>query len=232
MTRKEYLDNLMKSYRIVRTLSKSDHGEMLMLRHRELERDLVIRSMDRSVAIYSVLKSITHPNIVEVYDVLEFTDGMIVLEEALTGMTLDERLSTGLFSYRNASDAIAVLADALHVIHEAGFVHRDVKPENIFITDDNRLKLLDFDVSRVVLPTDDTIRLGTVGYAAPEQFIGASDARTDIYALGVLLNIMVTGRHPSETLPKSGKARRIVEKATSINPEKRFQTVLELKAAL
>ena len=79
---------------------------------------------------------------------------------------------------------------------------------------------------------DRAVRLGTAGFAAPEQYVGASDQRADIFALGVLLNVMLTGRHPSEMLPESRHARRIIEKATSMNPEQRFASAEEFKRAL
>ena len=78
----------------------------------------------------------------------------------------------------------------------------------------------------------DTVVMGTVGYASPEQLgVAQSDARTDIYAVGVLLNVMITGKHPSEKLAK-GKAGRIVRKCTSVNPDERYQTAEKLANAL
>lgn len=74
--------------------------------------------------------------------------------------------------------------------------------------------------------------MGTVGYASPEQLgVAQSDARTDIYAVGVLLNVMITGKHPSEKLAK-GKAGRIVRKCTNVNPNERYQTAEKLSNAL
>ena len=73
---------------------------------------------------------------------------------------------------------------------------------------------------------------GTIGYMSPEQYgVGQSDRRADVYSVGVLLNVMMTGLHPSEELC-SGRARRIVEKCTRIDPDRRFKSAAELKAAL
>lgn len=110
------------------------------------------------------------------------------------------------------------------VLHANGFVHRDIKPENIMITNNGTVKLIDFNASRIYdkNKSSDTISLGTIGYASPEQLgINQSDARTNIYALGVLLNVMLTGEHPSKRLAKS-RAGKIVLKCTQINPNKRF----------
>ena len=119
----------------------------------------------------------------------------------------------------------------LSFLHRINIVHRDIKPENIIITDNATVKLIDFNASRVYKNecTADTVVLGTIGYASPEQFgITQSDARTDIFALGVLLNVMLTGVHPSEQLAK-GRAGKIVLKCTQIDPNKRYQSVEELK---
>ena len=94
--------------------------------------------------------------------------------------------------------------------------------------------LIDFDASRIVKPerTADTVVLGTTGYAAPEQFgLSQTDGRADIYSLGVLLNVMLTGEHPSRKLAE-GKAGRIVRRCTMMNPDQRCRSVLELREAL
>ena len=93
--------------------------------------------------------------------------------------------------------------------------------------------LIDFNATRKInLAKKDTVIMGTVGYASPEQLgVAQSDARTDIYALGVLLNVMITGKHPSEKLAK-GKAGRIVRKCTSVNPDERYQSAEKLANTL
>ena len=232
MTRKEYLENLLRDYDLVETLSEKGASSLLLLRHKRLGEDLVVRSSLRRLPIAGYLKTIVFPNLPEVYDTLLLEDGEIVLEEALKGRTLDKLLAVRTLSYREARDILSSIADALTVIHSAGFVHRDIKPKNIMFTDDGLVKLIDFDASRKARDNDDTVRLGTAGFAAPEQYVGASDQRADIFALGVLLNVMLTGRHPSEMLPENRHARRIIEKATSMNPEQRFASAEEFKRAL
>ena len=101
------------------------------------------------------------------------------------------------------------------------------------ISDDGRVVLIDFNASRQTRECSrDTIIMGTVGYVSPEQLgVSQTDARTDIYAAGVLYNVMLTGQHPSISIA-SGKAGRIVRKSTAINPDERYQTAYELYSAL
>ena len=113
-----------------------------------------------------------------------------------------------------------------------GTVHRDIKPENIILRGRDAI-LIDFDAARIHKPAmeTDTQILGTVGFAAPEQYgISQSDLRADIYSLGVLINVMLTGEHPSRALA-SGRMGRIVERCTRVNPAKRYKNVLRLMEA-
>ena len=107
-----------------------------------------------------------------------------------------------------------------------------MKAENVILTNEGEVKLVDFDIARIYQPgkSKDTDMMGTQGYAAPEQFgFGQTDARTDIYAMGVLLNYMLVREFPMEKLTE-GKFRTIVLKCIKINPEDRYQNVDELKA--
>lgn len=232
MTRKEYLDELYLTYSPVDVLSKKKDAFLIRLRHRVLEKDIVVRSTSRQIPVAPFLMSVLHPNLPEVYDVVTLDDGVVILEEALNGVTLNHILKNRLLTKREAKEILFHLIDALIPVHEAGFVHRDIKPQNVMIMDNGNVKLVDFDSSRRIVSTDDTVRLGTAGFAAPEQYIGTSDQRSDVFALGILLNVMLTGRHPSEILPKNRRIAQIINRATSMNPEKRFSSVSEFKKAL
>ncbi len=233
MTREEYINGLLKVYRPVCVLADKNECKTLHLRHRELGRDLVLHSFPQTYDAYRLLRDIRCENLPEVYDTVSPDDGQIVLEEYIDGMTVRQIMETGRYRYRGAKKVLSGLCDALSVLHGNGIIHRDIKPENILIGPSGRVVLIDFNASRTVKSGGrDTVVLGTVGYASPEQMgVAQTDARTDIYALGVLLNVMITGKHPSEQIAR-GKTGRIVKKCTGINPDDRFRNVQELKRRL
>ena len=230
----EYYEQIKKDLAFVRTLSEKNGGLCVVMRNKQTGTLLVARRYEKPAAVYEYLKTVSFPNLPLVYDTRQLDDGYFVFEEYVDGLTVAEVLETGVYTYRGAKKVISDVCDALGVLHERGFIHRDVKPENILISKDGTVKLVDFNASRTVDPgkRSDTVKLGTLGYAPPEQYgISQSDPRSDIYALGVLLNVMLTGRHPSDVLAP-GRAGKIVLKCTQIDPASRFRTAAEVKAAL
>ena len=229
MTRKEYFDKILKSYSLVSTLSNKNNSLVLRLRNRSNNKDLVMRSYDTPILAYDKLCNIKHDNLPIIYDAITLEDGQIVLEEFIDGITVADVMESGQYKYSGTRKVLRSVCYALQLLHELGFVHRDVKPENIMIHKDGRVILIDFNTTRKISKADkDTVVMGTVGYASPEQLgVTQSDARTDIYAVGVTLNVMITGKHPSEEFAK-GKAGRIVTKCTNINPDKRYQSAEQL----
>jgi len=168
------------------------------------------------------------------------------------GETLEERLKRaprGHLPLDEAMDIIRQLCDGLEYLHgqHPPVVFRDLKPGNVMITPQGGVRLIDFGIARFFKPgqTRDTVALGTPGYAAPEQYgrQGQSDARADIYSLGVLLHQMVTGYDPATTpfnlpspralntdLPQQIEA--VIQRATQMQPDQRYQSVRELRRAL
>ena len=160
-------------------------------------------------------------------------DGQIVLEEYIDGITVADVMQTGKYNYRGARTILSEVCNALTVLHNRGVIHRDIKPENVMIEKSGRVVLIDFNASRKESTAGkDTVIMGTVGYASPEQLgLSQTDARTDIYAAGVLLNVMLTGEHPTECFAR-GRAGRIVRKCTALNPDDRYQSSEKLAQAL
>ena len=233
MTQKDYLDSLLEQYHLVHVMADKNDCRVLRLRHKELDRDLVVRQLPYPVGAYTTLCSILCDNLPQVYDVIDTDDGQTVLEEYVDGITLAALAEGERIRYPQARRILQGVCHALSVLHRHGYVHRDVKPENVLVRPDGQAVLLDLNISRKVAQAGrDTVIMGTVGYASPEQLgLTQSDARTDVYACGVLLNVMLTGKHPSERLVK-GRASRIVRRCTAVNPDDRYQTAHKLAAAL
>lgn len=230
-----FLDDILKEqYSVIKAYKKSGDKSIVLFRHNELRKDIICRKFRGNGEVYKILRDISFANIVSVFDVVEDENEVTVLEEFVSGITIADVLSDGLYDERGVKHIVKSLCDALTVIHYYGIVHRDIKPENVMITDKGTVKLIDFDAARLYKngQSADTKIIGTAGYAAPEQFgLAQSDERTDIFALGVLMNVMLTGEHPSKKLYK-GKMTKIIEKCIQLDPQKRYATAAELKKSL
>lgn len=229
----EYIDELLLVFKLVSVLSDKNGCRTLRLRSRDGGKDVVLHCFPREYVAYEKLYSVQAENLPIVYDVVTLSDGQAVLEEYIDGVTVAQMMEVEKYTYKSAKKVISGICDALDILHGMGLVHRDVKPENVMVTSKGRVVLIDYNASRQISNvTKDTVIMGSVGYASPEQLgILQSDARTDIYATGVMLNVMLTGKHPSETFA-SGKAGRVIRKCVNINPDDRFQSAYKLKCSL
>src|SRR5947209_14549 len=152
--------------------------------------------------------ALNHPNILSIFDIGDNRGAPYVVSELLEGETLRDCLRSGPLSIRKAIDYALQVARGLAAAHEKGIVHRDLKPENIFITRDGRVKLLDFGLAKLTqaaptfgdsetrtIQSDAGTVVGTVGYMSPEQVRGnPADARSDLFAFGVVLYEMISGK--------------------------------------
>lgn len=233
MTREEYIKGLLSTYSLVSVLSEKNECKVLRLRNKTTGQDLILRSHPKQLEAYTLLCTIRCENLPEVYDAIDVEDGQIVLEEFIDGITVAQVMETGKYHYRGAKKVLSGICNALTVLHDRSIIHRDVKPENVMIDKSGRIVLIDLNVSRKESHAGkDTVIMGTVGYASPEQLgLSQSDARTDIYACGVLLNVMLTGKHPTEAFAR-GHAGRIIRKCTALNPDDRYQSAEKLALAL
>ncbi len=184
--------------------------------------------------IHRKICGIHHKNIAEIYDCV--TDGRqcIVIEQFVSGETLETLCERQLFTEEKAVDVILQICSGLEQLHSRNIIHRDVTPSNIVLTDDGTIKLIDFDISRTAKShvRRDTHILGTQGFAAPEQFgFKQSGVQTDIYALGVLLNYLLTGEFPSVKMHQ-GRLSAVISKCTEIDPENRFDNIGKLKESI
>jgi len=154
--------------------------------------------------------ALNHPNILAIYDVDTQDEVLYVVSELLEGEELRQRLDEGPIPLRKVMEYAQQIVSGLTAAHEKGIVHRDLKPENLFITKDDRVKILDFGLAKVRTPkpegdssedetrkvmTNPGVVMGTVGYMSPEQVRGQiTDHRSDIFSFGLILYEMITGR--------------------------------------
>lgn len=182
--------------------------------------------------IYKILLDNRHKNISDIIEIFEYEDITVVIEEYINGETLSDILSEqGVQSEAYTKKVIGQVCDGLIFLHKQNIIHRDINPNNIMIIKDGTVKIIDFDISRSVKKNaaSDTVVLGTVGYAAPEQFgFTQSGTKTDLYAVGVLANVMLTGKMPNEKL-YGGKLGRVIKKAAAIDASTRYRNIVEFK---
>ena len=227
------LTALKQAFREERLLKRSLRGSVHLLRHEAGGQRFVLRRFTGNAEVYRRLLHCTCRNLPAVYEVASQGEENLVLEEYIQGDNLGDLLQGALFTVEETRSVVDQVCRALWVLHDLAAVHRDVKPENIILRGSEAV-LIDFDAARLYKPEEDTDTqvLGTAGFAAPEQYgLSQSDTRTDIYATGILINVMLTGEHPSKKLAE-GRKGRIVTRCTQVNPKKRYQSVLQLMEAL
>ncbi len=228
-----FLKAVTTEYDTLRVLKQSPRGTVSVVRHKKSGTRYVFRRYSGSGEVYRRLLPVLCPHLPQIMEAAEQDGQTAVLEEYVQGDTLAELLMGARLTEREARQVTIQLCQALHVLHSMGAVHRDVKPENVILRGSDAV-LIDFDAARIYKDESesDTQVLGTTGFAAPEQYgIFQSDERADIFSLGVLLNIMLTGKHPSREMA-AGKMGRIVRKCTMTAPEQRYQSARALMEVL
>ena len=172
----EWLETILKEqYQFVTCLRKTEKNEIVILEHKTLHKRIIKRTFIGNPEVYRKLLTLKHKNMPEILDVVEFEDKIIVLEEYINGVTLLDLINENLYKENQVKKLVGELCDILSFLHSFNIIHRDIKPENIMIENGTQiLKLIDFDSARIYKKyyPRDTEYLGTVGYAAPEQYGG------------------------------------------------------------
>ncbi len=254
-------------YRVRSPIADGGMATVHLARDERLDRDVAVKVLRADLARDGTFvgrfrrearlaAGLSHPNVVAVFDVGEDAGDLFLVMEHVPGVTLRQHLQRhGPLRLREALTILAQVLQALDVAHRAGLVHRDVKPENVLLRDDGTVKVADFGLARAVSSTTTTgysgVLLGTVAYLAPEQVDrGPVDARSDLYAAGLVLYEMLTGQqafcgdtplhvayqHVHGSVPDvseriasvPAQVTRIVAKASARHPGDRFQTAAEL----
>ena len=185
-----------------------------------------------NTAVFRRLREHEIRGVPRILDLYEENGCLVLLEEYIPGLPLSTVIERGKLTEETCRAYLCELCDILHTLHSLTppIVHRDIKPSNIMITPNGHVVLIDFNAAKQYTAegTEDTVLLGTKGYAAPEQYgFGTSSPRTDIYALGVLM------REMQAALPGNTDIfGAVIEKCTHMDPADRFDSVLSVKAAI
>jgi eukaryotic-like serine/threonine-protein kinase len=205
-------------YEIVASIGAGGMGEVYRARDSRLRREVAIKVLPPALSLDAdrmrrfeqealATAALNHPNILAVYDIGTHGECPYIVSELLEGQTLRDRLRDGPLPIRKVVDYALQIARGLAAAHDLGIVHRDLKPDNIFITNDGRIKILDFglakltrtetgieDQTKTVVSEPGTV-LGTVGYMSPEQVRGKeTDQRSDLFSFGAVLYEMISGK--------------------------------------
>jgi serine/threonine protein kinase len=258
---------LQNRYRILRRIGGGGMGTVYLAEDTRLPgRRCAVKEMcpdqlplqDRSWAIQAfqqeaqMLANLSHPGLTAVTDFFSEGGNWYLVMDYVEGEALEDQLEQAPGSRLALQEALSItrqLCDVLEYLHSRNplVVFRDLKPSNVMLTPRGEVKLIDFGIARFFKPgrTRDTVRLGTPGYAAPEQYSGQSqtDPSSDIYSLGVLLHQMLTGHDPTMTPFSLPPARSmnlgippevdaVIQHATQHEPPLRFQSVGEMRQAL
>ena len=188
--------------------------------------------------LYTLLQKETFPHIPQIVELIPDEEKLIVIEEYIHGKNLEQQLAIKeTYSPGEVCALVKALCRILQPLHshDPQIIHRDIKPSNLILDNSGVLYLIDFDTSKQYDPDKgrDTVLMGTVEFAAPEQYgFGQSDARTDIYSMGILMHKLLTGSLPSQSRYQEGPLAEIIRKCTAIDPCNRFQSCTDLISAL
>lgn len=216
-------------------------------RAKDRNNEIVIQS---AIAEANLIKQLDHPAIVRIVDIIDNGNVIYIIEDYIEGETLGTILeNNGAQPQELVIEWAMQICEALEYLHtrKPAIIYRDMKPANVMLKPDGNIKVIDFGIAREYKDQSlaDTVSLGTKGYAAPEQFggKGQTDARTDIYCLGVTLYHLLTGQNPCEPPYEiypirhwnpqlSAGLEAIIQKCTQLNPDDRYQSCTELLYAL
>src|SRR2546422_11725390 len=208
-------------YEIRAQIGEGGMGEVYRARDTKLGRDVAIKVLPAAFSADAerlrrfeqeaqAAGALNHPNILVIFHIGTHGGAPYIVSELLEGETLRDRMAGAALPQRKALDYALQIARGLAAAHDKGIVHRDIKPDNVFITDDGRVKILDFGLAKLTSATDGTSQtevptrkvntdpgtvMGTMGYMSPEQLKGQHiDHRSDIFSFGAILYEMLSGK--------------------------------------
>lgn len=250
-------------YEILTLIGQGGMSKVYLARDRRLNKQWAVKEIQKkikdknneivvqsAIAEANMIKQLDHTAIVRIVDIIDTPDVIYIIEDYIEGETLNTILeNNGAQPQELVIEWAMQICEALEYLHtrKPPIIYRDMKPANVMLKPDGNIKIIDFGIAREYKDQSlaDTVSLGTKGYAAPEQFggKGQTDARTDVYCLGVTLYHLVTGHNPCEPPYEIYPIRHwnpqldpgleaIIEKCTQLNPIDRYQSCAELLYAL
>jgi len=220
------MEYYLSKYEELSVLSDTKKCRTSLMRNKDTGELVVKKEMGKeSFSVYSLLKSIKNKNLIKVLECFRDEDKTIEIEEYVNGKRLDDYFREKKATLEQVVDVGIALCEGLAPMHKLNLVHRDIQPKNIIITNEGSLKIIDFDISRKENEnaTHDTTLLGTVGYAAPEQYgFAQTTNRSDIYSIGGVL----------KELSSFSELDKIIAKCMEMDPANRYENVEQLKNEL
>lgn len=250
-------------YEILTLIGQGGMSKVYLARDRRLNKQWAVKEIQKktkdkndevvvqsAIAEANMIKQLDHPSIVRIVDIIDNADVIYIIEDYIEGETLNTILEeNGAQPQELVIEWAMQICEALEYLHtrKPAIIYRDMKPSNVMLKPDGTIKIIDFGIAREYKEQslEDTVSLGTKGYAAPEQFggKGQTDARTDVYCLGVTLYHLVTGHSPCDPPYEIYPIRHwnpqldpgleaVIDKCTQLNPNDRYQSCAELLYAL
>jgi len=264
------INEIISNYKILKQIGSGGMGTVYLAQHTTLERYAAVKVLnpeysnnkffkDRFLNEATTLAKLNHPNIVILYDFIEYEGKLLIIMEYAEGQTLDLIINQNTFKDKKyVVKVISQVLDGLSYAHKQNVIHRDIKPSNIIIGENNISKILDFGIAKLTNTnlnlTKTGTRMGSVCYMSPEQILGKEvDLRSDIYSVGITLYELMTGNNPynndtlsdyeiqtriinaplihnNDDIPEN--MRHVVNKATAKLPEERYSSCEEFNNEL
>ncbi len=258
-------------YELIREIGRGGYGSVWLIKDNFIQEEMVMKflhqqlvsddiAIERFIRELRLARKITHKNIIRLFDYLDLGKVTAISMEYFEGAALSSLIKDGPIEINAIAKIASITCDALHSAHEAGVIHRDMKPANILVDTNHEIKIVDFGIAAASKHAESRLTrtgtlIGTPTYISPEQIQGkAVDARTDIYSLGIIMYEMLSGSPPYLAddpmalifMHVEGSARRIddvnplvpkefadiVHKCILPDPDERFQSMLELREAI
>jgi len=237
-------EDFLHHYELMECLSYNETGETLLVKDQQTGKYCVAKCYLKSCVSHTtesaLLRNLRYPGLPGFIGEYQNDEMLCIVREFTPGKTLDKLVQERPLAWQQSVAVVVQLCDILRYLHRQTppIIHRDIKPQNIIVSEQGKITLIDFGISRLYNETaqEDTLCFGTRHYAAPEQYgFAQTDCRSDIYSMGVLLCWLLTGKEEAQYAVKGIPNRwlaHIVEKCTAFAPKDRYQNASQVRDAL